>query len=70
VGKLITNERETPSILFDIAVYQGDPLSVVIFNTIINILVDTLQSRIDLGYMYPCPVPSSVLARNLFMGGA
>ena len=49
-GKVITNEWETPTISLDIGVYQGDPLSVVIFNTVINTLVDTLQSRIDLGY--------------------
>ena len=28
----------------------GDPLSVVIFNAVINSLVDTLKMRIDLGY--------------------
>ena len=50
VGKVITNEWETLPIPLDIGVYQGDPLSVVIFNTVINTLVDTLQSRIDLGY--------------------
>ena len=33
-----------------VGVYQGDPLSVSIFNTVINTLVDTLQTRIDLGY--------------------
>ena len=27
-----------------------DPLSVVVFNTVINSLVDTLQTRDDLGY--------------------
>ena len=40
----------TPTIPLEIGVYQGDPLSVVIFNTVINTLVDTLQTRIDLGY--------------------
>ena len=30
--------------------YQGHPLSVVVFNTVINSLVDTLQTRQDLGY--------------------
>ena len=50
VGKVITNEWETLPIPLDIGVYQGDPLSVVIFNTVINTLVDTFQSRIDLGY--------------------
>ena len=42
----------TPLIPLQIGVYtyQGDPLSVVIFNTVMNTLVDTLQSRLDLGY--------------------
>ena len=31
-------------------VYQGDPLSVVIFNMVLNKLVDTITTRIDLGY--------------------
>ena len=31
-------------------VYQGDPLSVVIFNTVMNTLIDTLTTQIDLGY--------------------
>ena len=30
--------------------YQGDPLSVAIFNTVINTLVDTLDTRLDLGF--------------------
>ena len=47
VGKVITNEWETPPVPLDIGVYEGNPLSVVIFNTIINTLV---QSRADLGY--------------------
>ena len=34
----------------EIGVYQGDTLSVMIFNTVMNTLVDTLQTRADLGY--------------------
>ena len=49
-GKVITQDWVTPTIPLEIGVYQGDPLSVVIFNTVINTLVDTLQSRTDLGY--------------------
>ena len=49
-GKVITRNWETPIVPLNIGVYQGDPLSVVIFNTVINTLVDTLQSKIDLGY--------------------
>ena len=33
-----------------VGVYQGDPLSVAIFNTVINTLVDTLDTRLDLGF--------------------
>ena len=42
----------TPIIPLGVGVYQGDPLSVVIFNTVINTLVDTIQTRQDLGYNY------------------
>ena len=37
----------TPPIPLEIGVYQGDPLSVVIF---INTMVDTIKTRLDLGY--------------------
>ena len=40
----------TPLIPLQRGVYQGDPLSVVIFNTVINTLIDTLKTRVDLGY--------------------
>ena len=49
-AKVLTSEWETPAFPLQIGVYQGDPLSVVIFNTVMNTLVDTLQSRLDLGY--------------------
>ena len=42
---ILTPEWSTPSIPLKIGVYQGDPLSVVVFNTVINTLVDTLQVR-------------------------
>ena len=42
----------TPLIPIQLGLYQGDPLSVVIFNMAINTLVDTLQTRRDLGYRY------------------
>ena len=42
----------TPIIPLGVGVYQGDPLSVVIFYTVINTPVDTIQSRQDLGYNY------------------
>ena len=47
---IVTDDWITPAIPLQIGVYQGDPLSVVIFNTVINTLVDTLKMRIDLGY--------------------
>ena len=49
-GQILTTNWSTPSIPLKIGVYQGDPLSVVIFNTVPNTLVDTLQTRLDLGY--------------------
>ena len=47
-----TNSWETPLVSLGKGVYQGDPLSVVIFNTVINTLVDTISMRIDLGYQF------------------
>ena len=35
-----------------VGVYQGDPLSVVTFNTVVNTMVDTLKTRTDLGYSF------------------
>lgn len=49
-GRVLTEDWATPTIPLAVGVYQGDPLSVVIFNTVINTLVDTLQTRPDLGY--------------------
>ena len=49
-AKVITDQWATPPVPLNIGVFQGDPLSVVIFNTVINTLIDTLQTRLDLGY--------------------
>ena len=49
-GRILTQDWATPTIPLETGVYQGDPLSVVVFNTVINTLVDTLQTRVDLGY--------------------
>ena len=49
-AKVITSEWETPAFPLQVGVYQGDPLSVVVFNTVMNTLLDTLQTRLDLGY--------------------
>ena len=51
-AKVITTEWETPDIPIQKGVYQGDPLSVVIFNTVMNTLLDTVSLRIDLGYQF------------------
>ena len=45
-----TSQWSTPPVPLMIGVYQGDPLSVVIFNTVINTMVDTIKTRRDLGY--------------------
>jgi len=42
---MLGNSSHPPS---DWCVYQSDPLS---FNTVMNTLVDTLQTRLDLGYI-------------------
>ena len=48
--RISTTKWSTPSIPLKIGVYQGDPLSVVIYNTVINTMVDTIKARLDLGY--------------------
>ena len=49
---IISADWETPLITLEKGVYQGDPLSVVIFNTVMNTLVDTISTRSDLGYQF------------------
>ena len=49
---IITEKWETPLIPLQKGVYQGNPLSVVIFNTVMNTLVDTIVTRVDLGYQF------------------
>ena len=51
-ASVITSEWSTSQIPLKIGVYQGDPFSVMIFNTVINTLVDTVQTRLDLGYSF------------------
>lgn len=48
----MSEKGKTPLVPLRIGVYQGDPLSVVIFNTVMNTLVDTLTTRRDLGYHF------------------
>ena len=49
---VLSADWEIPLISLQKGVYQGDPLSVVIFNTVMNTLVDTISSRINLGYQF------------------
>ena len=49
-AQVCTSRWSTTTLPLQIGVYQGDPLSVSIFNTVINTLVDALQTRRDLGY--------------------
>ena len=51
-AKVSSESWVTSVIPIQVGVYQGDPLSVVIFNTVINTLVDTLKTRVDLGYRF------------------
>ena len=44
LGTIISSTRSTPTIPLEVGVYQGGPLSVVMFNTVINTLVDSLQT--------------------------
>ena len=51
VGIVRTKEWSTEPFPMQIGVYQGDPLSVIIVNTVMNTLVDTIsQSHQQLGY--------------------
>ena len=51
VGIVRTKEWSTKSFPMEVGVFQGDPLSVIIFNTVMNKLVDTItQSHHHLGY--------------------
>ena len=61
-AKVSSESWVTPVIPIQVGVYQGDPLSVVIFNTVINTLVDTLKTRVDLGYSFsPSQQPVNLL---------
>ena len=52
-GVVRTKKWSTGPFPMEIGVFQGDPLSVIIFNTVMNTLIDTLQkSREDLGYCF------------------
>ena len=48
-----SEEWSTDPVPLQLGVYQGDPLSVVIFLTVINTLSDTLRTRKDLGFTLP-----------------
>ena len=62
VAQVSSATWSTPLIPIKLGVYQGDPLSVVIFNTVINTLVDTLHTRRDLGYHFsPRQLPVNLL---------
>ena len=49
---IMSDGWETLLIPLEKGVYQGDPLSVVIFNTVMNTLVGTIATRSDLGYQF------------------
>ena len=50
-GVVSTDAWQTDPFHLQIGVYQGDPLSVIVFNTVMNTLVDTItKSHADLGY--------------------
>ena len=51
-AQITSSSWSTQLIPLEVGVYQGDPLSVVIFNTVINTMVDTIQTRQDLGYHF------------------
>ena len=51
VGVVRTKEWSTKPFPMEVGIFQGDPLSVIIFNTVMNTLMDTItQSQHHLGY--------------------
>ena len=51
IGVVSTKSWQTAPIHLQIGVFQGDPLSVLVFNTVMNTLVDTITQRHpNLGY--------------------
>ena len=61
-GVVSTDQWQTDTVPLKTGVYQGDPLSVVIFLTVMNTLSDTLNTRRDLGFSLP---QSSILINHL-----
>lgn len=63
LSEIISSENWcTAPVPLKIGVYQGEPLSVVIFLTVMNTLSDTLCSRKDLGVTLPS---SSISVKHL-----
>ena len=58
---ITSSKWSTPPVPLKLGVYQGDPLSVVIFNTVINTMVDTIKVRRDLGYHFTDRVSVNLL---------
>ena len=52
-ASISTSDWVSPSILLEIEVYQGDPLSVVILLTVMATLTDTLSTKKDVGVVIP-----------------
>ena len=50
VGVVRTEEWSTKPFPIEVGVFQGDPLSVIIFNTVMNTLVDTISQHQQLGF--------------------
>ena len=52
-ARVLTAEWQTLVISLEKGVYQGDPLLVVIFNTVMNTLIDTISKTLDLSTNSP-----------------
>ena len=57
---IATDDWDTSTVSLEMVFFQGDPLSIVIFLTVMNTLSDTLSTRIDLGYTLPSSQSSSL----------
>ena len=47
-----TKSWSTPPVPIQVGVYQGDPLSVEIFNTVINTYIDTVRPQLDSSFKF------------------
>ena len=63
---VLTQDWSTPTFPLQVGVYQGDPFSVVVFNSVINTLMDTLRPDLSLATIY-ITLPTALTPSNMQM---